>query len=126
MLAPKLGGELGGFAGEADSGPASGMAYYFHVLPGDSQVQSGANGLHSGLFGGEPGGQPFRRIGLGKTVFDLIWGEHPSQKSVTKAFHRSRNPGYLSDVNSCAYNHLTAFTSVPSSPNLGGWTTCIS
>src|SRR5258708_298430 len=105
-FASQSGGDFGCLATEPQQWTLPRPAHYFHILPGHSVAQTGADRFHASLFSGKSGGQTLSRIRLGQTVSGLLRSKDPLQKTVSKAIHSSLDPGHLSDVNSCAYNHL--------------------
>src|SRR5512138_1984405 len=60
-------------------GPAR-AAHDFDVLPQHASAVARANGLHSGLFRGEPASQMWHRIAPAQAVRDFLGGKHPVQE----------------------------------------------
>jgi len=111
-LAAQSRGELCRFAMELQNWTLAGQPNDLNVVPGNAMAQAGANGLHSGFFGGKAGRQALSGVGLAHTVPDLRGSEHPTQKTVAKALQGGLNPVYLTDVNSSPYNHLGLYAKV--------------
>jgi hypothetical protein len=90
----------------------SGKPDDLNILPGHAVAQPGSDGLHSGLLGGEAGGQALRGVGLGHAVSQLGGSENALEKTLTKALYGSLNPLHFSDVNPSPYNHLALYAKV--------------
>src|SRR6185437_478522 len=112
FVAAEESGKLGQFSAEPKTWSASRLANHFNIAPTDSAPPAGTHGFHSGLFRRKAGSQTLGRIGLGSTVTDLFRGKDTGQKALSKALHGGPDPGDLSYVNSCTYNHL-ALIKVP-------------
>ncbi len=108
--AAQTGGELSCLSGQAQRGTATRLTDHFHILPGDPVPKAGSDSFHGCLFGCETGRQSFCRIGARKTIARLLWGEYPREEALPKALDGGLDPGHLSYVNPCAYNHLARFT----------------
>jgi hypothetical protein len=105
-LAPQASSKLGELSGKSKGRPATRLSNDLKVVPCDAMAQAGSNGLHSRLFGSKASRQTLGSIRLGSAVAYLFGGKNAVQEAVTKALYGSPDPGHLSQVNSCAYNHL--------------------
>src|SRR5271166_3334731 len=76
-----------------------------HILPGDAAAPAGADGLHSGLFGGEASGVALCLVRLRLAVADFVRSENPLQKSPPEALYGGGDPVDLCDVNAGSDDH---------------------
>jgi len=98
-------GVAGGLAGEAEGGFAGGQIDDFDVVPGDAVGESGADGLHEGLFGGEAGGEAFVFVGFAEGVGDLAGGEDAVEEAVSEAVVGVGNARNFGEVGTNRENH---------------------
>jgi hypothetical protein len=94
------------------NGTLAGQADNLYILPGDTVMQPGSDGLHTGFLGGKAGGQTFSGVGFAHAVAYLSGSEDTLKKAVTKALDSGLYPVNLSDVNPSPYNHLGLYAKV--------------
>src|SRR6266702_1869326 len=101
----QVAGAFGCAAGEFEAGLAAGFPRHFEFEPVDPVADSGAEGLRSGLFGGEAGCEAFGGVFLALAVGDLARSVDAAQEAVAKPGDALRDACDLHQVGPYANNH---------------------
>src|ERR1700761_6806567 len=109
----EAGSELGGAAGEMQSGTLAGEAQHLELGPGDPAADACAEGLRGGFFGGETGGEAFGGgLPFLAAIGDLGGRVDAVEEGVAVASERVLDAGDLDPVGAEAEDHVCEFTCV--------------
>lgn len=106
MLHAELSGNGTRTPAQVQGGTLARESPHLQFLPRNAVLDTGAEGLGTGFFGGKTSGKALRSGGSDAAIGDLVVGEDTPQKPIAEALDGVRDPLHFDQIDACAHQHV--------------------